>query len=650
MTWLALAAGALQAQSAAQSAAADPQMSAPQAQATAAQRAQVAAPRYSVSPDEHGAWSFVAPDGQRFLSLGVNNVSPSAWNPREGTRYYDAVQRQFGGDVGKWSAATRALLKQHGFNTLGAWSRKDVRAGEGLHRTIVLYVAAHGTDRCLASLRPGFEGFVRENIRIALEQFPDRTALLGVFLDNEAPWWGRSGWDILPTYTLLERAFEQPADDPARAAALRFLQARHASPAEFARAWDLELKDWSELDLDLLRNSANAAASADRAAFTAHAAQEYFQVACRVVREVLPGVLILGVRYAGSAPEGVLAADAQCSDVISLNDYNADPQASFENYARFWLKTRKPLMITEFAWRAKENNSGCPNSRGAGPVVATQQERAQRYQAFLRHLASIPIIVGAHWFEFADQSPQGRFDGEDSNYGIVDLDNRPYDVLLGAMQQVHNELPTIRRDKLRRMPDVLAPPQRPTYTPGQHPGRPATLDLLSYWAGEPELWGAADAKVTWRREGPELLLEFVSGASYGGGINLRGPKSCEISAAGPGATDLDGYSAFVLELDAPRGLQLNLVLAEAGAGPLGQAQFGSDAGDDGEAYISAPLFGRGVRHTYRIAIADLERQRLWGNQAGKQRIDMHAIRNFGIQIQGRPERGLVRIHAARLER
>ncbi|MFO0838130.1 MAG: hypothetical protein U1D55_06345 [Phycisphaerae bacterium] len=606
--------------------------------------------RYAVSPDSNGAWSFVAPDGKRFLSIGVDNVSPSAWNPREGTRYYDAVRRQFNGDAKAWSDATRELLKSNGFNTLGAWSRSQVAAGEGLHRTIVLYVAAHAQDRCLSPLRPGFDAFVRENIRTTLAEYPDRGALLGVFLDNEMAWWGRSGWDIIPTYTLLERALELPVDDPARKAATDFLRAQYATPEAFARAWDVELKAWSDLTVDLLRASATPAALSDRAAFTTHVAHEFFSVAGRVTREELPGVLILGVRYAGSAPDGVLEEDAKCSDVISLNDYNFDPRSGFDHYARFWLKSKRPLMITEFSWRAKENSSGCSNTRGAGQVVTTQRERAERYEAFWRELATIPVIVGAHWFEFADQSPQGRFDGEDSNYGIVDIENRPYETLLNAMKRVHAEIPTLRSAKLRRMPEQLAPQQKPTYTPGQHPERPATLDLLADWTDEPELWGAADAKLTWRREGDELLLEYEAGVAYGAGINLRGPKSCAVHTGPAGATDLDGYAAFVIDLDAPRGVQLNLVLAEAGAGPLGQSEYGSAAGDDGEAYVSTPFFGRGARHEYRIAITDLERQRPWGNQSGRQRIDMQAIRNLGLQVQGRPERGTLHVYGLRLER
>jgi hypothetical protein len=39
-----------------------------------------------------------------------------------------------------------------------------------------------------------------------------------------------------------------------------------------------------------------------------------------------------------------------------------------------------------------------------------------------------------HWFQYADEPPGGRADGEDYNFGLVDVDDRPYEGLVAALR------------------------------------------------------------------------------------------------------------------------------------------------------------------------------------------------------------------------
>lgn len=603
---------------------------------------------YHVEADNHGVWWFVAPDGERFLSLGINNVSPAPFNPRPNTKYYDPVATQFGGDQKAWGAWVRKLLREHGLNTLGAWSNAAAPAGDGIHRTIVLYAFGFAQDRCLSGLRPGFEDFVRTNIRTQLAQYPDPAALLGAFLDNEMPWAGRGPYEPNGSFSLLEAALELPADDAAHTAAVEFLKQRYSDAKKFAAAWDVELDNWKSLDVATLQMGVTPAARADRNAFAGLAANRLFTTGARIARQELPGTLLLGVRYAIDAPDTVLAEDAKVCDVISLNDYFGDISASLARYGRFWAITHKPLMITEFAWRAAENNSSNPNTRGAGAVVKTQAERAAAYERFVTGLADVPTIIGAHWFEFADQSPQGRFDGEDSNYGIVDIHNKPYEALLAAMERANGAAPVIHAKTTRALPTTMPPIARVTYTPDAAGNSPAKLDLLHNWLQPPEIWGASDAKLTWHADGDQIVLDYHAGAQYGAGINFNGLKSRQHKSA-PNASDFRGCTTLVIDYDAPRGLQLNIVLSESGAAAPGLPQYDKSAGDDGEAFISASFFGRGHRVTKRIELGELQRQLFYGNQSGNNNIDLQALRSTGVQVQGKPAEGMVRIYGLRLE-
>jgi len=46
--------------------------------------------------------------------------------------------------------------------------------------------------------------------------------------------------------------------------------------------------------------------------------------------------------------------------------------------------------------------------------------------------------VGYHWFSYMDQPATGRFDCENSNNGIVNITDVPYDILVSSMKKVNN--------------------------------------------------------------------------------------------------------------------------------------------------------------------------------------------------------------------
>jgi agarase len=604
---------------------------------------------YKVVKDDRGVWWFENAAGERFVSIGVNNVSDEPYAPRPNTSYYAPVASKYAGDKAAWGTAVRRLLADHGFNTLGAWSAPAAVEGGAMRCTPVLYVVEGDHSRCLDSLRPDFESYVRANTKAGIARIAKGADVLGVFLDNEMPWFGKSGWDEIPTYTLLEKAFELGASDVRRLETVKFLERRHGSLDNFAKAWGRPFESWDAINSAAMQPSSTEAAMADRDAYTAMLADRFFEVSAKITREEMPGTLILGVRFPGNAPESVIRACGRHCDVVSVNQYVFESRADERTLARFWLLGGRPLMHTEFSWRARSNASGNPNTRGASAIVETQAERGAAYEGLVPDTLAFPVVIGSHWFEFSDQSPQGRFDGEDSNYGIVDIHDQPYAELLASMARANRTLHDLHAATTRTMPTSLPQRLAVTYAPGQHPGRPPTLDLLQPWVREPEAWGAPDASMRWSREGDSLVLEYDAGSQYGAGINIFGPASCAIPRGPAGSTDLDGYFAIELDITAPKGLQLNVVLAEAGSGPP-SSKFDLGAGDDGESYIADALFGTGERTTLRVPIASFRRQLFHGNQAGAFGITMNAMKNLGLQASGAPRTGRIILHAFRLVR
>jgi hypothetical protein len=147
--------------------------------------------------------------------------------------------------------------------------------------------------------------------------------------------------------------------------------------------------------------------------------------------------------------------------VISVN-YNLDaPNGWVAPYfftALEQLTGGKPVLVSEWFFAAHENRSGnlnrtgYPNEEGdfnrsnninlTGHLmtVKTQEQRARGAAAGAMRLAEIPTIVGLHWFQYYDHPKGGRSDGEDYNFGLVDINNRPYENVTETFRRLHPRL------------------------------------------------------------------------------------------------------------------------------------------------------------------------------------------------------------------
>jgi hypothetical protein len=281
---------------------------------------------------------------------------------------------------------------------------------------------------------PDFETHARDIAATDVAPKRDDPNLIGWVLDSELHWspdW-RSGNTLLADYLAL------PAGSPGLAVAQQYT----GNPSGF------------ELAL------------ADR----------YFSVTTAAIRAVDPHHLILGVKMVAQfTPVEVLEAASKYVDVFTTDDYTwipgltdalqklwgpfapVDPTLSAQ-YAIF----QKPIIIAEYSFRAAD--AGVPNSYPPiYPTYATQQARADAYQAFITPMYKAPWIVGDEWFEYTDEPAGGRFDGEDSNFGIVSTSDTPWSTLLARMTQQH-----------AAAPDRVVDPAPPCYA-WQHVGRHHTV-------------------------------------------------------------------------------------------------------------------------------------------------------------------------------
>ncbi len=381
---------------------------------------------YSIEK-KSGVWWLKSPDGERMFYTSVQCCGPKNSSPRGGP-VYDGI-KACGGDLQKWIERTQSRLQGWGFRGLGAWNHP------------LWHWRALPFTECLniwkgLGMKPIFDADWEEKAEALIKEQCQRLkrlpGLVGYFLDNEIPW----------RLELLYNYFEKPASNPNRLAVLAFLRKRHKSVARLNKAWGTKFSSFQDLarlkklpvDKDRSRE--------DCKAFLGIAAARFFKAASRLLRKHDSQHLNLGARHAGLPPIEVSRAQRGATDVYSVNLYL--PEAELDE-KRLWEHHQatggQPFWITEFSFHAPfDNRSGNHNTIGFGAKVRRQSSRGKGYAKMVGQAASLPFFIGADWFQFPDEPTLGRGDGEDVNFGMVDLKDRPYAELVRDMSRTNRSI------------------------------------------------------------------------------------------------------------------------------------------------------------------------------------------------------------------
>lgn len=375
----------------------------------------------------------------------------------------------------EWAEATAARLSSWGFCFLAVGTGPQMR-----YRTLAhadgadsLYFSTHlcrgdDPDRWISPYRnapgtafpnvfhPDFEKTCDELARKRCAPHLGDPWLVGYFLDNELRWWGL-GDSATGLFDLVRTL---PPEHSARQALERFVIDFQRRDAEGQR------ESLSTNTNKNLVNSVNPVgkdsassmapgevAASTKRAFVALIAEKYFSTLCAAIRKADPDHLILGNRFAGMdfAPEILSACGRHC-DIVSVNVYPwADLDTGVVLQKRggvpladaFWAFHEKaggkPLLLTEWSFPALD--SGLPCTYGAGQRFQTQAERALASEMLLRTVMALPFFVGDDFFMWQDDPALGfnKDFHENSNYGLVNVNDEPYPELTAMFARVHAE-------------------------------------------------------------------------------------------------------------------------------------------------------------------------------------------------------------------
>jgi len=346
----------------------------------------------------------INPDGNRYFNIGINTVR----EPKNATD--------------EWPETVTALFRANSFNGLGngsspqlqkvkapmVWVRRHNFMFEFAKKK-KLTEPASGTvgflNRCMPVFYPDFEAFCDEFAKGLADTANDPT-MLGIMTDNE----------LQCPVDLLDRHLSFDATNPGHQAAAAWLAARKGTGKITLR---------------------------DRYEFIAFAFERYYRIVTKAIRKCDPNHLYLGSRinyHTGQFDNPWFwKALAPYHDVVSVNYYGIwGPDRKL--FAEWEAWGGKPILLTE--WYAKAMDvPGLANTKGAGWLVRTQEDRARYYQHFALNALEIKTIVGWHFFKYLDDPKESvALDSAGgANKGMFDLQGKPYAPLLERARAVNRE-------------------------------------------------------------------------------------------------------------------------------------------------------------------------------------------------------------------
>ena len=368
-----------------------------------------------------GRWWMVDPDGYLFYSAGMDCVRHRSSTLVQGreklfavlppgsddrTDFYKAnATLRYGEEQfeANWKAAQSRRLRGWGFNTVANWSDPAMWEDPSVPFVVNLSIGRSGKNwhRFPDVYSEEFQSTLEKEAEEQCSKFKNEPYLVGYFTGNEERWPHRHFIDLIlkdtePTATQLfvKEYFEEHGDTP---------ETRDALTETLSRA--------------------------------------YFQSVCDAIRKADPNHLILGIRWAGGrAPDSVMKAN-DVFDVFSINFYSI--QLDADRIQHLHELTGRPILIGEFHFGAVD--------RGYAPAlvkVRDQKERGVAYQYYVEQAASLPPLVGTHYFQYVDQPVTGRFDGENYNFGFVSQLDIPYPEMLAYARATHQRIYQIHAGEL----------------------------------------------------------------------------------------------------------------------------------------------------------------------------------------------------------
>ncbi len=361
-----------------------------------------AAPAVSLR-EVNGAWWLVAPDGELFVSLGLNRVeAPLMLTPDNRRHTLKRYGDDFAGPDGHWDPQSEGVrrwlghvrkdFQQWGFNTFGYHTIAPRHLlGDRLYyvcRACTCPFPGDGSTREYPDLfATDFVLDLERRLGAVCAEARYDAACLGYAFADQPPW--QEATAVPGLHPWVRQLASQPAATAAKQAWIAILRRNHGDAASAARAYGLDAGDWGELAKteSWPDGGESPTCQADNQAMLALLADRWYRLHSHIVRREDPDRLILGDKlHCGAAglPEFLLPIVSEYTDLLCVA---GDIPFAEQTAALAHLHQR----------------TGLPILLATSPRTTTSSgEAGMRYADQLRAVMEAGFVVGWHYNGYLD--------------------------------------------------------------------------------------------------------------------------------------------------------------------------------------------------------------------------------------------------------
>lgn len=475
----------------------------------------------------------ITPENNAFISTAVTTaLFDDRWGghcpPIESYPTPFGNKARYNSDRSAWQAGLKANLWRFGFNSLGCWCEAGV---PGISENVqCLHIDHHAISKGTAKIGrnfpdvfdPRFVEAVEERAK-SLARYKDSPFRIGAFPDNEIGWQGPDYWGKQGGPTLPDAFIAMEANVPAKQFwAGTLLKSKYRTIGRLNAAYGTTFADFlGEGDTlvnatQLPNDESHPAIFEDKKDFVEAIADRYYNVTTSLMRKYDPNHLVFSARWAlwttafhkdwpeyQAYNERIWKKAGEYCDIIAINSYmdNGALERDHKLYSRWFAATGKPFMITEWATFADDTQfAQHPEWR------RYQKHRGEFYFDQVKTLMDFAFAgpkgevlhpcVGVQWFQYYDEPSLGRTDGERVNFGLLTVQDEPYQTALDVMRTLNIQLYDYLIDG---KPLRLLEPPRPVSPPDAIPATQAVeVAKVAMQSAPPRFeWSAVDGAVAY---------------------------------------------------------------------------------------------------------------------------------------------------------
>jgi hypothetical protein len=395
-----------------------------------------------------GVWWWIGPEGEKFLSLGVNHIEPHLWlAPYNKDATLDRYGQDMIDDEGRFDSHSNAaekwinrqveICEDLHFNTFGKHTHPSI--DPSLYQDKIYYLVSLETAPVARWIQAAGEGPMPDVFSTEFTELVDKKAretckrhrenpnLLG-YSYTDIPLWILPDYarkqenEFVMIYPWVNATMKLGANSPGKQRWIAHLKDRYPSAEAAADVWGISYIPLYGISWDQLARLQTwfqpadlESADADMLTFLERIAEQWYAVHYKAIKEYDPNHLIIGDKNDMAMYKPFLMpALKKYVDVIAVQSYNPWSKDS-ETAAWIYEQTGKPIYNGDGSFSYVHPRQQKYKVKGWWTGARDLEDVARMYKESLERMMSTPYVIGWHHCGILQQWDEAERGDVDSN-------------------------------------------------------------------------------------------------------------------------------------------------------------------------------------------------------------------------------------------